>query len=397
VYIATNFQGPLGGKIERDIECPGCGYNLRGLRYGAFCPECGLGIGKRPGDDASESMPDFLGFWGRVLWLIEPKHTPGITSSLIDAPLRYLHSLSLACRFMQIALILLAILPITAIVVIKFGLAQDKAWAMAAIASLLPAGLWASGVWVMAAPRRMREMRTQLAAREWRTSRIIVRVTQCAWLPASAMLSIIGIAALQSFTLPVPSKIWTWVMAGFAIVGFLGLSALGLYASRIADWANDNSLSDRLRLASLGVFFAPPIIVSTVLAALFFDTDVARAFFAIIGLLACIIPIAWLIQLVVATMQFISLANWAQINADTILERDQRFAENAARNLARVAREHQPPNPIDMAPPIPLAGDLPIEGDLPLVRESPLRPIRDSLALSNKPIQERVVRHPKTK
>lgn len=29
---------------ERDIECPGCGYNLRGLK-GRRCPECGARVG----------------------------------------------------------------------------------------------------------------------------------------------------------------------------------------------------------------------------------------------------------------------------------------------------------------------------------------------------------------
>lgn len=31
-------------KIERDLKCPGCGYNLRGLNYGGNCPECGAPI-----------------------------------------------------------------------------------------------------------------------------------------------------------------------------------------------------------------------------------------------------------------------------------------------------------------------------------------------------------------
>jgi hypothetical protein len=31
-------------KVERDLPCTGCGYNLRGLNYGRNCPECGLAI-----------------------------------------------------------------------------------------------------------------------------------------------------------------------------------------------------------------------------------------------------------------------------------------------------------------------------------------------------------------
>lgn len=29
------------GTIERDVECPHCGYNCRGIRWGSKCPECG--------------------------------------------------------------------------------------------------------------------------------------------------------------------------------------------------------------------------------------------------------------------------------------------------------------------------------------------------------------------
>lgn len=33
-----------GRQIEPDLSCDRCGYNLRGLRYGGRCPECGLPI-----------------------------------------------------------------------------------------------------------------------------------------------------------------------------------------------------------------------------------------------------------------------------------------------------------------------------------------------------------------
>jgi len=44
--------------IETDRECVGCGYNLRGLRVGITCPECGMPTTAIPGaDDPLSTMP----------------------------------------------------------------------------------------------------------------------------------------------------------------------------------------------------------------------------------------------------------------------------------------------------------------------------------------------------
>jgi hypothetical protein len=40
VYTLHTLKGYLA---RRDVPCPSCGYNLRGLRTGA-CPECGFGF-----------------------------------------------------------------------------------------------------------------------------------------------------------------------------------------------------------------------------------------------------------------------------------------------------------------------------------------------------------------
>jgi hypothetical protein len=45
------------GRIEADRHCDGCGYNVRGLRYGANCPECGRPIEATGGSDLMLSGP----------------------------------------------------------------------------------------------------------------------------------------------------------------------------------------------------------------------------------------------------------------------------------------------------------------------------------------------------
>lgn len=38
------MTGAEAPPLDRDVHCPACGYNLRGLRAGGRCPECGLSI-----------------------------------------------------------------------------------------------------------------------------------------------------------------------------------------------------------------------------------------------------------------------------------------------------------------------------------------------------------------
>src|ERR1043165_1019057 len=54
---APGMHGPAP-IIEVDRECAGCGYNLRGLRVGINCPECGMPTITPKGiDDPLSMMP----------------------------------------------------------------------------------------------------------------------------------------------------------------------------------------------------------------------------------------------------------------------------------------------------------------------------------------------------
>ncbi|MHC5023036.1 MAG: hypothetical protein ACYTGG_03870 [Planctomycetota bacterium] len=54
-----------GGEIERDLACRGCGYNLRGLKYGRNCPECGQMITVQRGlnDVLTSGSPEERQLW----------------------------------------------------------------------------------------------------------------------------------------------------------------------------------------------------------------------------------------------------------------------------------------------------------------------------------------------
>lgn len=186
--------------------------------------------------------------------------------------------------------------------------------------------------------------------KEWASTRRAIRATQVFWMIGAAVLSVRAWANSSGLTLAGPE--WAWIVAQAApiTIGFIGLTWVTLYAARIAEWANDIDMADRLRLASLGVFFAPPIILLAVGVTFTFDVALMQFFAAAMGVLASILPMAWVIQLIIATMQFISMAKWAQVNADTIAERDERMIEKAQRNYEKAARSKQAPDPLPIAP-----------------------------------------------
>ncbi len=56
------------GLIAEDVGCRGCGYNLRGLRIEATCPECSIPIGRSVfGDLLRYCNPAWLGYTCVVL------------------------------------------------------------------------------------------------------------------------------------------------------------------------------------------------------------------------------------------------------------------------------------------------------------------------------------------
>lgn len=74
----TNPASRRAPTVGRDSECEGCGYNLRGVRVGARCPECGLEVARslrRPPievPDARESAADAVRTLGRSWLLMAP-------------------------------------------------------------------------------------------------------------------------------------------------------------------------------------------------------------------------------------------------------------------------------------------------------------------------------------
>ncbi|HYF15093.1 MAG TPA: hypothetical protein VD971_08500 [Phycisphaerales bacterium] len=344
-HVPRSARGPAR---ELDAACPACGYNVRGVPRNLPCPECGHDVGNFGLREAYEPT----GLWARVIEFLMPAPAPGTDRSLIDAPLSYLHRLSRGARIMQWGLLAVLALLIGGVVA---GRARPPFWCWWLAGSIVPAMLWAVGAWIIVAPRTVGRGAVVITKdSEWRTSRTVARVSQTFWVPAALLGAGGAIAHWRGGAMSLPYLGWLgqpFVMpVALGVLAFIGLTALGIYAANLADWAMDTSLADRLRVATLGIFAAPPVLILSGFVAASFGSAGARTIAVGIAFLACIPPLAWLAQMIVATVQFISLSTWAETNADAILHRDLRSIERAQERQRRQDEALAKP-PVELSPP----------------------------------------------
>ncbi len=359
--MAHTFTNPLrqllGRTVEVDAKCNHCGYDLRGLKYGSPCPECGTPVS---------------GF-AKVHY----------TSTLTDAPASYLRQLLLGCFLMLIAGVGLCVSMVLSRTV--GGTVSDAiGWLFP-----LPSGLlWLAGVWIVTQPRQPGVPEKVDHNAEWKRLRVVVRWSQAMWIvafiafasaiaayntanaaaiaaqnnPATANTPI-GQLTPVTFTTPPITYVLKWVGALAMGAAFLGLPALLLYLVNLAYWAADITLGQRLSLAALAVagglpmaligfglgpvlgsvytskFSTPNTIVSIVTVG-----GTAMAGFAMLVLGIGVLQGAW------ALASFANMSRWALKNSAEQRASDRRRSDNINKRIrdnmmkpsARSARERDP-------------------------------------------------------
>jgi len=221
------YRGALmgaGGSIVADVSCRACGYNLRGLKHGGRCPECGLFIDEK-----------------------------AVTSQvLLPADPGARRTTSAALRIAAVLLVALAILRTATILpfVTIDSVVYSGALAFGSTA-------WVACVWVLTPDRFDR------GGRLFRITRRIARWAQMFWPVAFAGAAVAGAAGARAGgpNVLVAGAMVAWIGGG--IVAFAGFSAF-LWLISYAAWdAGADDVGRRLVTASWGIAFTLLIMVTT--------------------------------------------------------------------------------------------------------------------------------------
>lgn len=313
--------------VATTTPCPRCGYDLKGLRSGDRCPECG--------------SPIIAGPSSKFLL------NRGLRSSLTDASPDYLKRFALGSTLMMLAVAMAVLTPVLLIIA-----GATKMWALLLLV-VVPFACWPWGVWMVTAPREPGISEGVDHVVEWRRLRFWTRITQCAWpLAALAWWGVTWYqAALKAATAatnaiamgtapvgPAPTPPPAWLQTAFFSLGwpvwltaFAGLPLLSLYLARIADWANDTELANRLLMSAWGIVAGPLLaLVGWVVIPAFGPPGILfiGAMFGNLGLVLFILCFG---QMGLAIFQCWNVARWAVENNAESFARDQRVAERARR------------------------------------------------------------------
>lgn len=307
-------------RIEHDRACPSCGYNVRGLRVGDRCPECATPI-----TGGAVARSDTLG----------------------SAPVEYLHQFARGSMLMGVAAApFFGLLLLAAFLGRGGGSLLLGATALAAICSIA----WAIGVQLATAPRPAHEDSPRAAEESWSVLRMITRVSQWAFVVSQLCWAGAAQITVSVGGLNPAAKLLFGMGLLFAAVGAVGLCFLLAYMIRIAHWADDTELVDRLKLipALLAISFFI-LLIASVVGPQLGGGIISFMLVPIAGV--SLLTLMYSVWVTASTCwRFGSLGFWSLENRKTALSSDQR---RSARIVKRIDDGLAKPKGTSSAPPPP--------------------------------------------
>lgn len=273
------FAALKGELIEKDRPCKQCDYNLRGLKIGGVCPECGTAI------------------------IIDNP----FRDSLCDAPRGVILRLSAGFWMTLGSLAILIAIPF-AIVSLRSS-TNMTIYALECIA----VGLWLLGIWFITTPINTPNGAKFCFARSSKL-RIAAR-----WMQLSFLLLILlefGVAlTTPPFGISPLAQIESVLFLPLFILGLAGFVVLGLLLMNLAHWSYDMSAHRMLNWAVWGL----PISTLTLMLS---------GINVVFGFLVCTMTLLWLFSIFSFGRAMISLGSsvtWAVHHSRQIADRDMRL------------------------------------------------------------------------
>lgn len=294
---------PSGELVKDDRPCRKCGYNLRGLKAGDRCPECGTAVSeaKRKQDRYADNM--------------------------IESPMRYL--VVVACGSVAMGLALFG-----SIGLMIAERAASAGWnplspLIVAVVGGLIAVVWVAGVWLATMKRPRGEHTIRDVILDSRTLRWVSRGVQL-FLPLA-----IGLRYAATAT----GADWAAVFAGITTLCWLyGIAPLCVYLGSLADWAGDTNAGDRLRASAwaLAVMGTLALVLGLLLA-----MPVQFKLLLTLGAVVCLLGVVTGVLLFVAgVVQLTVNSVWAVQNSGEARAREGRLAEKRRQQVERdIARD----------------------------------------------------------
>lgn len=211
-------QGPT--IILGDRACIDCGYNLRGLKIGGVCPECGRSI------EAKKSAPRY-------------------SDQLVQAPIGWLEAFSMGALLMFLAAL--------GLVIMTIALLFYSGPVMVLIIGFISLA-WFGGVWLVTRPRPMLAATVVNTRLEWSGARVAARLTQACW-PLASIGILLAVVLRQGAAPGAAVGVASVSGSLLGLVALGGLAPLCVMLARIAEWAEDSSLAQGFRgsASTLGV------------------------------------------------------------------------------------------------------------------------------------------------
>ncbi|MEM8835656.1 MAG: hypothetical protein AAGD00_07540 [Planctomycetota bacterium] len=293
--------------------CVGCGYDLRGLREGDQCPECGRVI--------ALDLVRRMGYLG-------------------EASRAYLYTMLLGFALTFVGMIGVFLRMVT---VPKLGVQHAIDLGTFVVYTGFIAA-WLLGTWIVLRDRpedlRRAEGDGQRAPREHVWLRRTILLMELAWVPAIVLDYVSGLSAAGN-----SAGLIRIASFSLYVVGAGGLLPLSFYLGVIATWARDSGIA--IRLQSMGWVMSAAGVCLVLLGVWSAIGGLAFLWFFAMLLAGG----AWLVSAFVmlwTVLEMFNMVRWTLINKAGAEQRDERRTERAMRERA----QHQahvaaaPPEPI---------------------------------------------------